>query len=211
MTKKKQTWMVVAVVLLLIAIDQWTKIYVKTHFTLSEHVDVTSWFKLVFVENNGFAFGMQFGPKLLLTLFRIVASGAIIYYMVHLVRKGVKTGYLLTLAFVLAGAIGNIIDCMFYGLIFSKSEHAYLADAPASFVPFGDGYGSFLEGKVVDMFHFPLFEFDWPQWMPFVGGDHFLFFSPVFNFADACISCSIVVLLLFYRKTLMGSKDKTAS
>ncbi len=202
MSKKKQAWMVVGIVLLLIVIDQWSKIYVKTHFEMHECYDVTSWFKLVFIENNGMAFGMEFGAKLFLTLFRIVASGALIYYLVRCIKRGAKTPYVIILSVILAGAIGNIIDCMFYGLIFDRP-----VGACAQFVPFGDGYGSFLEGQVVDMFYFPLFEFNWPSWMPFVGGDHFIFFNAIFNFADSCITCGVFAFLIFYRDVLI-KKEK---
>jgi len=198
-SKKKQSWLAVGLVLLLIIIDQWIKVYVKTHFALHEDYEVTSWFHLLFIENNGMAFGMEFGAKLFLTIFRIVASGAIVYYIAKRIKEGVKTGFLITLALILAGAVGNIFDCVFYGLIFDNPVQGV-----ASFVPFGEGYGQFLEGRVVDMFYFPLFEWDWPTWMPYCGGDHFIFFSPIFNFADACISCGVIAILLFYGKTLVN-------
>lgn len=199
--KKRQITLSVALVLLLVIIDQWIKVYVKTHFVMHETYEVASWFKLVFIENNGMAFGMEFGAKLVLTLFRIVACGAIIWYMARLIRRAAPTGYLLTIGVILAGAVGNIVDCMFYGLIFDNP-----IGSVAHFVPFGEGYASFLEGRVVDMFYFPLFEFDWPGWFPFVGGDHFIFFSPVFNFADSCITCGVAALLIFYHKHLVKSK-----
>ncbi|MBQ0050280.1 MAG: lipoprotein signal peptidase [Bacteroidales bacterium] len=201
--KKRQITLSVALVLLLVIIDQWIKIYVKTHFALHETYEVASWFKLVFVENNGMAFGMELGAKILLTLFRLVACGGIIWYMVRLIKRAAPTGYLLTIGVILAGALGNIVDCMFYGLVFDNP-----AQGVAQFVPFGEGYGPFLEGRVVDMFYFPLFEFNWPEWLPFVGGDHFIFFSPVFNFADACISCGVVAFILFYHKQLTRKGEK---
>ncbi len=144
------------------------------------------------------AFGMQLGSKIILSLFRLIAISALGYYIWLEVRRQAKTGYIVCLSMVLAGAAGNLIDCMFYGLIFNASSPYYLS----YFVSFGTGYAPFLMGKVVDMFYFPLIETEWPTWMPFVGGDHFVFFSPVFNFADSCISVSVVWLLLFYRQEI---------
>lgn len=179
-------------------IDQVVKIEVKTNMRLHEVIDVTDWFKINFIENNGMAYGMTFFNKLVLSVFRLVAISVIGYYLSRVVRKGARMGYVVCLSMVLAGAMGNMIDCMFYGLIFSSSSPAY-----ASYlVPFGSGYAPFLMGKVVDMFYFPLIETTWPDWVPFVGGDEYIFFSPVFNFADACISVGVVLLLLFYRKEL---------
>jgi signal peptidase II len=120
------------------------------------------------------------------------------YYLVQQVRKRARTGYQICLAMVLAGALGNLIDCMFYGLIFNASSPHYVS----YFVEFGTGYAPFLMGKVVDMFYFPLIVTTWPEWVPFVGGGEFIFFSPVFNFADACISVGVVLLLLFYREEI---------
>ena len=144
------------------------------------------------------AFGMQLGSKIVLSLFRVIAISALGYYIWLEVKRKAKTGYLVCLSLVLAGAAGNLIDCMFYGLVFNESSPYYLS----YFVPFGTGYAPFLMGKVVDMFYFPLIETEWPTWMPFVGGDHFVFFSPVFNFADSCISVSVVWILLFYRQEI---------
>lgn len=194
-----------SVVILLTLIDQFIKVYIKTHFTLHECYEVTSWFKLLFIENNGMAFGLELGTKLFLTLFRIIATIFGIWYIAKLIRKGVSTGFLLTLSFILAGALGNIIDCMFYGLIFTNP-----VDVPAQLVSFGEGYGHFLQGRVVDMFYFPLVEWNWPDWMPLIGGEHFIFFSPIFNFADSCITCGVFVLLLFYRKYLISNDTLSA-
>ena len=179
-------------------IDQIIKIWVKTSMTLHESIHVTDWFYITFIENNGMAFGMQLGSKIILSLFRIIAISALGYYIWLEVKRQAKTGYIVCLSLVLAGAAGNLIDCMFYGLMFNASSPYYLS----YFVPFGTGYASFLMGKVVDMFYFPLIETEWPTWMPFVGGEHFVFFSPVFNFADSCISVSVVWLLLFYREQI---------
>jgi signal peptidase II len=144
------------------------------------------------------AFGMQFGSKIIHSLFGVVAICLLGYYIRAQVKQNARTGYIVCLSLVLAGAAGNLIDCMFYGLIFNESSPNYLS----YFVSFGSGYAPFLMGKVVDMFYFPLIETEWPTWMPIVGGDHFVFFSPVFNFADACISVSVVWLLLFYREEI---------
>ena len=165
---------------------------------LHEMIDITSWFKINFVENSGMAFGMTFFNKLVLSIFRIVAISVIGVYLVKVVKKGMRLGYVICMSMVFAGAMGNMIDCMFYGLIFNASSAEYVS----YFVPFGEGYAPFLMGKVVDMFYFPLIETSWPTWLPFVGGEEFVFFSPVFNFADASISVGVVLLLLFFRKEL---------
>ena len=180
-----------------VVIDQIIKIVVKLSMYLHESFAVCGdWFYIYFTENPGMAFGMELGSKLFLTLFRVVAVSFLAYYLYRIVRSPkFPTGYIVCIALVLAGAAGNIIDCLFYGEIFSDSHGAI-----ATFVPWGEGYGDFFYGKVVDMFHFPLFSFDWPEWLPFVGGEHFVFFSPIFNFADACISCSVVIIALFYYK-----------
>jgi signal peptidase II len=190
--------MAVLVVLAVLLIDQIIKIWVKTSMTLHESIHVTDWFYITFIENNGMAFGMQLGSKIVLSLFRVIAISALGYYIWLEVKRHAKTGYIVCLSLILAGAAGNLIDCMFYGLIFNASSPYYLS----YFVPFGTGYAPFLMGKVVDMFYFPLIETEWPTWMPFVGGEHFVFFSPVFNFADSCISVSVVWLLLFYRENI---------
>lgn len=188
------------IVFVVLVIDQAIKICVKTGMYLHESIHITDWFYLVFVENKGMAFGMEILPKLLLTMFRIVAVVFITWYLYKATHreKKLKTGYIVCLACMLAGAIGNIIDCVFYGEIFSESTSYSLAH----WVPMGEGYGSWLHGKVVDMFYFPIIDTYWPEWMPFCGGDHFIFFSPVFNFADASISCGVIAAFLFYSRTL---------
>lgn len=186
------------IVIAILLIDQAIKIWVKTSMSLHESIHVTDWFYITFIENMGMAFGMQLGSKIVLSLFRVFAISALTYYIWLEVRRKSRTGYIVCLAMVLAGAIGNLIDCLFYGMIFCESSPFYVS----YFVPFGTGYAPLLMGKVVDMFYFPLIETEWPLWMPFVGGEHFVFFSPVFNFADASISVSVVLLLLFYRKEI---------
>ena len=200
MTKtKKQALAAVALTLSIVLIDQIIKFSVKTGMYLGEQIEVTSWFRLVFVENNGMAFGWEFMSKYLLTAFRIVFSGVIAWDLWRERRRGVEWGFLICLSLLVAGAVGNIIDCLFYGLIFTNPTPPEVAQL----VPFGEGYGTFMLGRVVDMFYFPLVEWDWPSWMPLWGGEHFIFFSPVFNFADASISVGMVALLLFYYKKLL--------
>ena len=179
-------------------VDQLIKIWVKTNMTLHEQIEILSWFKIVFIENNGMAYGMEIGSKLVLSLFRVVAISVLGYYIIGQVKRQARWGYLVCLSMIFAGAVGNLIDSMFYGLVFNASSEFYTS----YFVPFGTGYASFLMGKVVDMFYFPLIVTTWPDWVPFVGGNPYVFFSPVFNFADASISVGVVLLLLFYRKEI---------
>ena len=186
------------IVVAILVIDQAIKIWVKTHMHLHESIHVTDWFYISFIENNGMAFGMSLGSKLALSLFRIASIGLLGYYIWLQVRRHARTGYIVLLSMVMAGAAGNLIDCMFYGQVFNASSPYYVS----YFVDYGTGYAPFLMGKVVDMFYFPLIESTWPDWMPFWGGMDFVFFSPVFNFADASISVSVVLLLLLYRKEI---------
>ena len=188
------------IVLVVLVIDQVIKICVKTGMYLHESIHVTDWFYIYFTENNGMAFGMEIIGKLFLSLFRIVAVVLIAWYLTRVVKQKprVKNGYIVCLSLILAGAVGNIIDCVFYGEFFSASTHTDIA----TWVPMGQGYADWLHGRVVDMFYFPIIDTYWPDWMPFVGGEHFIFFSPIFNFADAAISCGIIALLLFYSRYL---------
>ena len=186
------------IVIAVLVIDQIIKIWVKTNMYWHESIKITDWFYIYFTENNGMAFGMEIFNKFFLTGFRIIAAIAITYLLVQYVKKNYKTGFLVCVSLILAGAVGNIIDCVFYGEIFSESTHSTLA----TFVPVGEGYADWFYGKVVDMFYFPIIDTNWPEWMPFVGGEHFIFFSPIFNFADAAISCGIIALILFYGKYL---------
>ena len=195
LTKGQLSALIVFAVLI---IDQIIKIWVKTNMYWHESIKITDWFYIYFTENNGMAFGMEIFNKFFLTGFRIIAAIAITWLLIQYVKKNYKTGFLVCVSLILAGAIGNIIDCVFYGEIFSESTHSLIAQ----FVPIGEGYSDWFYGKVVDMFYFPLIETNWPEWMPFVGGEHFIFFSPIFNFADAAISCGIIALLLFYGKYL---------
>ena len=159
-----------------LVIDQIIKIWIKTHMYWHESIRITDWFYIYFTENSGMAFGMEIFAKLFLTLFRIAAVTVIGWFLYKFVKQGMKT--------------------VFYGVLFNESTHSQIA----SFMPEGGGYAPWFHGKVVDMFYFPIIDTNWPAWMPFVGGEHFIFFSPIFNFADAAISCGIIALLLFYGK-----------
>lgn len=197
------------IIIAVLVIDQVIKIWVKTSMYMHESIRIADWFYIYFTENNGMAFGMELFGKLFLTSFRVVAVCLIAWYLLRVVNKHYKTGYIVCLSLILSGAMGNIIDSIFYGEIFSESTRTQIA----SWVPLGEGYGSWLHGKVVDMFYFPIIDTNWPSWMPFVGGEHFIFFSPIFNFADAAISCGIIAMLLFYSRYLnqeSGSKSKKA-
>ena len=197
MTRKNKHILSIILFMAVLVIDQIIKVSVKTGMYLGERIEITSWFSLVFVENNGMAFGWElWGGKLFLTLFRVVAVILIGWFIHSEIMHRRPTGYIVCLTLIAAGAAGNIIDCLFYGLIFNTPPYPEVAD----FQPYGYGYGEFLYGKVVDMFYFPLVEWDMPTWMPIYSGQHCVFFSPIFNFADAAISCGIVALLIFYHK-----------
>lgn len=186
------------IVLSVLLVDQLIKVWIKTHMYWHESIRVTDWFYIYFTENNGMAFGMEIFGKLFLTSFRIIAVSLIGWYLYRIVKKGFSRGYIACVSLVLAGALGNIIDSVFYGVLFNESTHSHIA----RFMPAEGGYSTWFYGRVVDMFYFPIIETDWPSWVPFVGGEHFVFFSPIFNFADAAISCGIIALLLFYSKHL---------
>lgn len=196
-TKKKLA--ALAVVLLILCIDQWLKVWVKTTLCPGESIRLADWAYIAFVENKGMAFGMQFIGTLMLATFRLVAVGLLAWMLWRITSTNrVKWGFVLLLSMVMAGAMGNIIDNVFYGLIFSDSNGL----TPATLVSLGQGYGSLMEGRVVDMFYFPIISTEWPQWVPIVGGDHFTFFSPIFNFADAAITTGGALLVICYYKTL---------
>ena len=183
--------------LVVIILDQILKIWVKTNMVLGQEFRIFDWFIIHFTENNGMAFGMEFGGytgKVILTLLRIIVVSIGIKYIYDL-RKNFSQITLVSLALILGGAIGNIIDSSFYGLIFNESYNNV-----ASFMPEMGGYAPLLHGKVVDMFYFPLINSHFPNWIPFLGGDHFIFFRPVFNIADAGISIGIFLILIFSRK-----------
>ena len=200
MTASKKSIAAIAVILLILLIDQVIKIWVKTNFVIGHEVPVISnFFSISFIENEGMAMGIKVFAKLFLTIFRIVASIAIAYYIYLLIRNEFKLSYIILVSMIFAGAVGNIIDSVFYGVIFSESTFMNVATL---FPPEG-GYGSWLHGKVVDMFQFTS---TWSPGIPWIGGEKI--FPYIFNFADASISVGIVVLLLFFRKTLSLSFEK---
>ena len=190
------------VILLVLIADQASKIWIKTHMQLYESIEVTKWFYIYFTENNGMAFGMELFGKLFLSLFRIVAIGFIGYYLFTLIRKNYPFGYIATIALIFAGAMGNIIDSVFYGVLF---DHSY--GQIATLFPPDGGYSTFLYGKVVDMLYFPLISTTLPEWVPIWGGEEFVFFRPIFNLADSSITIGVFILVLFYRKTMSRSME----
>lgn len=200
MVDSKRFWWVFPSILVFgIVADQVLKIYIKLNFALGEEVTVFPWFRLLFVENPGMAFGVTLGSKMLLTGFRIIVSGLMVWYMVRLVKARYNFGFLVVMTFILTGAMGNIVDCIFYGRIFTASSFGQVATLATA----GDGYAQWFTGKVVDMFYFPLFEI--PDFVPFVGGE--VFFSPVFNLADSYITVGIFWVVIGYRKAFSTSLD----
>lgn len=193
---------VILLVSSILVVDQLSKFWIKLNMSLGQSFNVIGdWFLIHFTENYGMAFGLQFWGeygKLALSIFRIVAVILIGFYIASLIKKKMPAGLVLGIALIMAGAIGNIIDSAFYGLIFSESGYA----TPATILPADGGYASFLHGRVVDMFYFPIINTTWPSWVPWVGGERFIFFRPVFNVADSAITIGVFYLLLFQRKRL---------
>lgn len=190
-------WLTLITILLVVVADQALKIWVKTSFYLGEDLELTSWFHLKFIENNGMAFGLELWNKVFLTLGRIIAVAFLIWLLIKLFhKKTLRNGFYIAVALITAGAAGNIFDCVFYGEIFNNPYPPQIA----SFVPFGDGYSTWFEGRVVDMFYFPFFDFYWPEWMPLVGGQYYEFFAYIFNLADASICVGVAMLIFFYSK-----------
>jgi len=192
----------VIIILLILIADQVLKIWVKTSMLIGSRGEIAvlgDWFILHFTENEGMAFGMKFGGdygKITLSIFRIIAVIAIGWYLAKLTRRKESFGFILSISLILAGALGNIIDSAFYGVIFSESTFHEIARA----FPEEGGYSSFLHGKVVDMFYFPIIKGYYPNWFPFWGGDEFIFFRPVFNIADSSITVGVTILILFQKK-----------
>ena len=210
MSRKHKSILSIALILFVIILDQLIKVWVKTNMYLGESIHITDWFQIRFIENNGMAFGWEMGGKYFLTSFRIVAVILIGIYIFHQIKKNAPTGFIVCLSLILAGAAGNIFDCLFYGMIFNNPPYPGVAQL----VEWGTGYSEFMLGRVVDMFYFPLVEWNMPQWewlnkIAFFpdAGEHCIFFSPIFNFADASISCAIVALILFYHKMFTENED----
>lgn len=193
---------------LILLIDQVIKIYIKTHFYLQEEVHVAgNWFILHFTENNGMAYGMEFGGqfgKLFLSTFRILAVATLFWYLLNIIKKKEDKLFISCIALIFAGALGNIIDSAFYGVLFSNSNYEV-----AQFLPAEGGYASLLHGKVVDMFYFPIIEGHFPEWFPIWGTEKFVFFQPVFNFADASISVGVAIIILYNKRFFAEKKQVT--
>ncbi len=197
-------------ILLILVIDQWSKIYIKTHFVLGESIDVFNWFKILFIENEGAAWGAKLSDllpisdkvgKLVLTIFRLFAICGIGYWLYDVIRKKMSRTLVIAVSLIFAGALGNIIDSVFYGMLFNQSYNE-VASLFSS-----EPYGSLFYGKVVDMLYFPLIDTTWPDWMPYLGGSNFRFFEPVFNIADTAISTGVGILLIFNKKAFKENAE----
>lgn len=209
MKRSTLTFLIIFVVLIL---DQALKVWIKTNMTYGEEFGImgSSWARIHFVENEGMAFGISFGGdggKLALSLFRLVAVGFLGYILAALIKANEKHGLIACFALILAGAVGNILDSAFFGMMFSESSYH---GNPATMFPETGGYAPFLYGRVVDMFYFPIIDFHWPDWMPIWAGDRFQFFKPVFNVADSAISVGVISMLLFHRGFLRTGSTKDA-
>lgn len=191
----RRIWLVIAISVVVVLADQLMKIWVKTSFYLGEDLPLTSWFHLKFIENNGMAFGLELWNKIVLTLGRIAAVALFIWFVTQIkYAKELRTGFFVAMALIIAGAAGNIFDCVFYGRLFNNPMPPQIAEA----FPPGGGYSGWFEGRVVDMLYFPLFSFNFPEWMPFVGGQYFEFFQYIFNIADSSICVGVALLIIFY-------------
>jgi signal peptidase II len=199
-TQLRQIGSAVLAVILLLICDQAFKVWVKMNMQLGDSIEVFSWFKIYFTENPGMAFGIELVDTYILTIFRIIVVCFLGTFIFRLIKRDFKFGFILCLSLILAGALGNIIDCTFYGVLF---DHSY--GQVATWMPNSGGYSTFLHGKVVDMLYFPLIKTTWPSWLPVWGGQDFVFFRPIFNVADSSICVSVFVLLIFYRHSLSAS------
>ena len=205
----KRTHLVTAIILIVLIIDQISKIYIKTTFEYGNGFNMfgLDWARIHFVENDGMAFGLSFGGvagKYVLSIFRIILVMVLIYIIRGMIQANENKGLLIAFALIIAGAIGNIIDSAFYGMIFSETPyHGGIAEL----FPEGGGYAPFLQGKVVDMLYFPMYEGVLPDWIPFKGGKSFSFFNPVFNVADTSISLGVITILVFYRSFFKSEED----
>jgi len=200
----KKALISVSLIFSLLILDQIFKIWIKTSFFLGEEIQITGWFRLHFVENKGMAFGMSLFDKKYLTIFRIIASLAIGYYLFLSIKKDSEYTLLVPVCLIFAGAFGNIIDSILYGQIFSESTPFEIA----KFVPFGQGYAHIFYGKVVDMLYFPLIQGNFWNWIPMVGGQEFTFFAPVFNIADSCITVGVILIIIFEKKIFKNKISK---
>jgi len=190
----------ILLIFIILAVDQWSKIYIKTNFVLGESLAVFDWFKILFIENEGAAWGAKLSDivpikdttgKLILTVFRLFAIAGIGYWLFDVISKKAPKSLIIAVTLIFAGALGNIIDSVFYGLMFNESYHEVATLFPR------DPYGNIFHGKVVDMLYFPMIDSTWPSWMPYLGGSNFRFFEPVFNIADTAISTGVGILLVF--------------
>lgn len=206
----KKTIIVTLIIIIVLILDQWLKVWVKLNINYGEGFNILGleWAQIHFIENPGMAFGLSYGGvtgKIILTIFRIVMVAILIYILRSLLKNKESLGLLISFSLIIAGAMGNIVDSMFYGMIFSKSVfHGGLAE----FMPAEGGYAPFLQGKVVDMFYFPLLDTTLPDWFPVWGGERFQFFRPVFNLADSAISVGVASIIIFHRKFFKQEKKK---
>lgn len=212
--ERKLKWLAISLVIILIVVDQISKFLVKTNMTVGQAIPIFgNWFKILFIENNGMAFGMQFGGmagKFVLTAFRLILIILLSIYINKLIKKkNTPTGVIVGFTLIVVGALGNLIDSLFYGMIFSASTTTQIAQ----FLPKGGGYAPFFYGKVVDMLYFPIIDTTWPSWMPGIGGRPFHFFDAIFNVADSCITIGAFYLILFQWKFFShgaGKKKESA-